>query len=113
MNDFENALDIIQKILPAADSWMDMPADTYAVLEHIGTDYFYEDNEIGEALIRAQLTIWSKQGQQTLENFMRQCSEALKKAGWCLGAIQAANEVINGISWHGQARALNFLNESE
>lgn len=109
MTEIERAVELLGGILPTADSWMDAPADSFAVVEHIANGYFYADDGIEETIIRGQYTVWTRADQGTLQQYMDDCAAALAGAGWVLGPVQAENAVVNGTAWYGQTREISFL----
>ena len=109
MTAIEQAVELLGRILPTADSWMDAPADSFAVVEQTGVAIWYEDNEPAEEIIRAQYTVWTRVDQGALQQYMDDCAAALAQAGWVLGPIQAANDVVNGTAWYGQTREISIM----
>lgn len=109
MTAIEQAVELLGGILPTADSWMDAPADSFAVVEQTGVSIWYEDDEPAEEIIRAQYTVWTRVDQGALQQYMDDCAAALAQAGWVLGPIQAANDVVNGTAWYGQTREISIM----
>lgn len=109
MTEIERAVELLSGILPTADSWMDAPADSFCVVEQTGAGYFYGDNGSEERIVRGQYTIWTRQDQGALQQYMDDCAAALSQAGWVLGPVQADNAVVNGTAWYGQTREISFL----